>query len=146
MTENDEGIVLRPIGYIRSTLRSTKEAPRQAAAGAPDAWLEIEPEFAPALTGVTAGDEMIVLTWLHLGDRDVLQVRPRGDRSKPLRGVFGTRSPARPNPIGLHPVTVREIAGTRLRIGPIEAVDGTPVVDLKPILHRRGAPERSGGG
>ena len=141
MTHDHDAPRVEPVGYIRSTLQSTKGAPRQSTAGAPDAWLEILPEFAPGLAGLSAGDEVYVFTWLHLGDRRVLQVHPRGDASNPLRGVFSTRSPARPNPIGLHPVTIREIAGTRLRIGPIEAVDGTPVLDVKPVLHGRARPE-----
>ena len=125
---------LRPIGHIRSALSSLDEAPRQGAEGAPDAWLEVLPDFAPALLGIAAGDEVLLLTWLDRAQRDVLEVHPRGDPEAPLAGVFATRSPHRPNPLGLHRVTVRAIAGTRLRIGPIEAVDGTPVVDLKAVL------------
>ena len=122
---------LEPIGHIRSALRALEDAPRQGREGAPDAWLDIEPRFAPALLGLEAGDEILVITWLHRGDRGVLQVHPRSDPRNPLAGVFVTRSPDRPNPLGLHPVTVREISGTQLRIGPIEAIDGTPVVDIK---------------
>ena len=125
---------LRPVGYIRSTLRERKGAPRQGSEGAPDAWLEVEPWAKSALFRVKAGDELIVITWLHQGKRDVFQVYPRNDPRHRLHGVFATRSPDRPNPIGLHPVTVRRIVGTRLRIGPIEAIDGTPVVDVKPVL------------
>ena len=125
---------LRPVGYIRSTLRERKGAPRQGSEGAPDAWLEVEPWAKSALFRVKAGDELIVITWLHQGKRDVFQVYPRNDPRQRLHGVFATRSPDRPNPIGLHPVTVRRIVGTRLRIGPIEAIDGTPVVDVKPVL------------
>ena len=87
-------------------------------------------------SGPCVGDEIIVVTWLHRARRDVLQVHPRSDRRNPLTGVFATRSPDRPNPLGLHPVTVRTIDGNRLRIGPIEAIDGTPVVDIKPVLGR----------
>jgi tRNA-Thr(GGU) m(6)t(6)A37 methyltransferase TsaA len=122
-------IELCPIGTIRSALRALDEAPRQGDEGAPDAWLDVDPAFARALSGLAAGDEVIIITWLHRSNRDVLH--PRGDPRNPLAGVFATRSPDRPNPLGLHPVTVREIDGTRLRIGPIEAVDGTPVVDIK---------------
>ena len=125
---------LRPIGRIESTLKERKGAPRQGPEGAPDAWLEIEEWAAEALDGIGAGDEIIVVTWLHQGRRDVLTVHPRGDPRNPVAGVFATRSPDRPNPLGLHPVVVREIAGRRLRIGPIEAIDGTPVVDIKPVL------------
>jgi tRNA-Thr(GGU) m(6)t(6)A37 methyltransferase TsaA len=125
---------LRPIGYIRSTVRTRRDAPRQGYEGAPDGWLEVDPEFAPALSGIESGDDLIVITWLHRADRKVLEVHPRGDPKNPLAGVFATRSPDRPNPIGLHRVTVREISGTRLKIGPIEVIDGTPVVDVKPVL------------
>jgi tRNA-Thr(GGU) m(6)t(6)A37 methyltransferase TsaA len=125
---------LRPVGVIRSTLTERKGAPRQGSEGAPDAWLELKPWAKKALLRVAAGDELIVITWLHLGKRDVFRVYPRFDKRHRLHGVFATRSPDRPNPLGLHPVTVRRIVGNRLRIGPIEAVDGTPVVDIKPVL------------
>jgi tRNA-Thr(GGU) m(6)t(6)A37 methyltransferase TsaA len=114
------------------TLKRREEAPRQGPEGAPDAWLEIEPQFAEALLGMEVGHELIVITWLHEARRDVLKGHPRSDESRPLTGVFYTRSPARPNPLGLHPVTVREIDGTRVMIGPIpQPRDGTPVVDIK---------------
>jgi tRNA-Thr(GGU) m(6)t(6)A37 methyltransferase TsaA len=125
---------LRPIGVIRSALRTRGNAPRQGSEGAPDAWLEIAPFAAQAMEGLAVGDEIILLTWLHQADRRVRRVHPRGDLRSPLTGVFATRSPDRPNPIGLHPVTIRAIAGRRLRVGPIEAIDGTPVVDVKPQL------------
>lgn len=125
---------LEPVGVIRSSLKERKGAPRQGAEGAPDAWLEVRPELAQALCGISAGDELLVITWLHQADRGVLEVHPRNDLEASLAGVFATRSPDRPNPLGLHRVTVREISGTRLRIGPIEAIDGTPVVDIKPPL------------
>ena len=128
---------LRSIGHIRSTLRSLTEAPKQGSEGAPDAWIEIDPAVAQGLRGIAAGDELVVITWLHRADRDVLEVHPRGDRANPLTGVFATRSPHRPNPLGLHRLTVREISGTRLRVGPIEAIDGTPVVDVKVVLDDR---------
>ncbi len=135
-----EEYTLHPIGYIRSTLRALKQAPRQGSEGAPDGWLEVTPAFARGLAGIVAGDEVFVITWLHRADREVLEVHPRDDPGIPLAGVFATRSQDRPNPLGLHRVTVREIAGTRLRIGPIEAINGTPVVDLKPVLvHCAGA-------
>jgi tRNA-Thr(GGU) m(6)t(6)A37 methyltransferase TsaA len=94
----------------------------------------VDPALAEALRGIAAGDEIILITWLHRSRRDVLTVHPRGDRSQPLAGVFATRSPDRPNPLGLHRVRVLEIAGTRLKVGPLEAIDGTPVVDVKPVL------------
>jgi tRNA-Thr(GGU) m(6)t(6)A37 methyltransferase TsaA len=109
------------------------EAPRQGSEGAPDAWLEVDPAFARGLLGIAAGEEVTVVTWLHRADRGVLEVHPRGDPEIPLAGVFKTRSPHRPKPLGLHRVIVREIAGTRLRIGPIVAIDGTPVVDIKAV-------------
>ncbi len=128
------GARLRPIGVIRSALKTRGEAPKQGSEGAPDAWLEVSPWAAEALQGLSLGDEIVVITWLHRAHRDVLQVHPRSDARNPLTGVFATRSPDRPNPLGLHPVTVRSIEGSRLRIGAIEAIDGTPVVDIKPVL------------
>lgn len=125
---------LRPIGHIRSTLRNAARAPKQGSEGAPDAWLEIDSTFARALSGMSAGDDIIVITWLHHADRDTLEVHPRDDPRNSLTGVFATRSQDRPNPLGLHRVTVREVSGLRLRIGPIEALDATPVVDIKPVL------------
>jgi len=124
---------LRPIGLIRSNIKQRSQAPKQGSEGAPDAWLEGSPLVAQGLDGLVAGDDIIVVTWLHLARRDVLKVHPRSDRRRPLTGVFATRSPERPNPLGLHPVTVHEVAKNRLRIGPIEAIDGTPVVDIKPV-------------
>jgi tRNA-Thr(GGU) m(6)t(6)A37 methyltransferase TsaA len=125
---------LRPIGFIRSSIKKRSEAPRQGSEGAPDAWLEVSSLVAKGLDGLKAGDEILVTTWLHLARRDVLKVHPRSDLTKPLMGVFATRSPDRPNPLGLHPVTVRKVEKNRLLIGPIEAIDGTPVVDVKPVL------------
>ena len=119
---------------IRSTLTSRKNAPRQGSEGAPDAWLDVHRWAADGLHRLVVGDEILVITWFHRARRDVLQVRPRSDPRNPITGVFATRSPDRPNPLGLHPVVVRAIEGTRLRIGPIEAIDGTPVVDIKPVL------------
>jgi tRNA-Thr(GGU) m(6)t(6)A37 methyltransferase TsaA len=119
---------------IRSELTNRRAAPKQGNEGAPDVWLEIHDWAQAGLLGVAAGDELIVITWLHQGRRDTFQVHPRGNPENPLTGVFATRSPDRPNPLGLHPVTVREIDGARLRVGPMEAIDGTPVVDIKPVL------------
>lgn len=125
---------LRQVGVIRSTILEPGTGPKQGHEGAPDAWLEVDPAYEKGLLRVAAGTELIVLTWFHRADRDRLEVHPRGNPANPLTGVFATRSPHRPNPIGLHRVTVREISGTRLRVGPIEAIDGTPVVDLKAVM------------
>ncbi len=125
---------LRPIGYVRSDLVRLDNAPMQGNEGAPDAWIELEPALTPGLLRLEVGDDVIVITWFHLAAREVLQLHPRDDLSLPLTGVFGTRSPDRPNPIGLHRVTIREIDGSRIRVGPIEAIDGTPVIDIKPVL------------
>jgi len=119
---------------VRSSIRSRAEAPKQGSEGAPDAWLELVADVEPALDGIEPGDDLVILTWLDRSKRDVLRVHPRGDPANPMAGVFATRSPDRPNPIGLHRVTVREISGTRLKVGPIEALDGTPVIDIKPVL------------
>lgn len=126
---------LTPIAIVRSTLRSLEDAPRQGDEGAPDAWLEVDPAFARGLIGLRAGDAVMLITWLDRADRSVLETHPRNDPSQPKLGVFATRSPDRPNPLGLHRVTIRAIDGTRLRVGPLEAIDGTPVVDVK-ILWR----------
>jgi len=125
---------LAPIGFLRSPLNDRGEAPNQGREGAPDAWLEVHASVAEGLEGIAVGDELIVITWLHKAGRDILKTHPRNDETRPLAGVFATRSPDRPNPLGLHRVTVREIAGNRVKVGPIEAIDGTPVVDLKPVL------------
>jgi len=126
---------LRPIGVVRSALKERTGAPRQGDEGAPDAWIEMIPEVAEGLEGVMVDMEIVLVTWLHEGRRDVLKVHPRGNKNV-LAGVFATRSPDRPNPIGLHRVTVREISGRELKVGPLEAIDGTPVVDIKPVLSR----------
>jgi tRNA-Thr(GGU) m(6)t(6)A37 methyltransferase TsaA len=125
---------LEPIGFIRSDLKCRDEAPRQGLEGAPDAWLEVNPCFVEALQGIVVGQELIIVTWLHEARRNRLKVHPRGDKSSALTGAFSTRSPDRPNPLGLHRVTVREIVGDRIGIGPMEAIDGTPVADIKPVL------------
>jgi tRNA-Thr(GGU) m(6)t(6)A37 methyltransferase TsaA len=122
---------IKPIGFIRSELKRRNEAPRQGFEGAPNAVIEVLPLYRKALHRMQAGDEVIIITWLHRARRDVLQVRPRGDQSRPLTGVFSTRSPDRPNPLGLHRVKVLKMRSGCLWIGPIEAIDGTPVVDVK---------------
>jgi tRNA-Thr(GGU) m(6)t(6)A37 methyltransferase TsaA len=122
------------IGIVESPLDDPAAAPKQGDEGAPEAWIAFEDAVADALDGIAAGDELLVLTWLDRARRDVLRVHPRGDASNPELGVFATRSPHRPNPIGLHRVSVLEVAGTRVRVRDLEAVDGTPVVDVKPVL------------
>ena len=129
---NPPEVAVRPVGVISSVLRTRSEAPKQGSEGAPDAWLEVHAWAAEGLHGLAVGDEIVVITWFHQARRDVFRVHPRSDVRNPLTGVFATRSPDRPNPLGLHPVVVRAIDGNRLRIGPIEAIDGTPVVDIKP--------------
>jgi tRNA-Thr(GGU) m(6)t(6)A37 methyltransferase TsaA len=127
--------LLHPIGVVRSTLRAVGDAPNQAFEGAPEAVLEIDPALADALHRIEPGDELIVLTWLHLADRRVLLTHPTADERIPLTGVFRTRSPDRPNPIGVHRVRVTAFEGpTTLRVGAVGAVDGTPVVDLKVVM------------
>ncbi len=125
---------LRVIGHVQSPIRSPRDAPLQGDEGAPPAWISLCDWAAPALHGLAAGDEAMVLTWLHLADRDTLRVHPRGDRRNPLTGVFATRSPDRPNPIGLHRVTIRRIDGLRLEVLGLEAIDGTPILDIKAAL------------
>jgi tRNA-Thr(GGU) m(6)t(6)A37 methyltransferase TsaA len=127
---------LSPIGFVRSSLTELADAPMQGDEGAPDAWIELPPELAPGLDGLAIGDAVIVITWFDRARRDVLTLRPRDDASRPLTGVFATRSPDRPNPIGLHRVTILKREDSRLRVGPLEAVDGTPVLDIKPVLGR----------
>lgn len=127
---------INPIGVVCSELASREEAPHQGSEGAPDAWLEVDPALLEGLEGLSAGNEIILITWLHKANRDRLKLHPRRDKSLPLTGVFSTRSPDRPNPIGLHQVTILEIVGNRLKVGPLEAIDGTPVVDIKPAYQR----------
>lgn len=129
---------LRPIGSVSSPLRDREAAPKQGDEGSPEASVEIAPEFEPALAGISAGDEVLVFTWLDRADRETLATHPRGDRSRPEIGVFATRSPDRPNPIGLHRVRVLALDGPRLRVADLEALDGTPVLDLKPVLEAIG--------
>jgi tRNA-Thr(GGU) m(6)t(6)A37 methyltransferase TsaA len=125
---------VRPIGVVESTLVNTAGAPKQGVEGGPEAWLSFDPTVAGGLRDLAAGDEVLVLTWLHLADRSVLTVRPRDDPRNPLTGVFSTRSADRPNPVGLHRVRVLAVDGLRVRVGDLEAVDGTPIIDVKPVL------------
>ena len=125
---------LRPIGRVESALRTLEAAPRQADEGAPPAWLVFTEEVREGLANLRPGDQLIVLTWLDRANRDVLVVHPRGDTSRPREGVFSTRSPHRPNPIGLHRVQVVAVEGLRVQVDQLEALDGTPIVDVKPVL------------
>lgn len=132
--ENGNGSFITPIGAVRSGLSNREEAPKQGNEGAPDAWVEIDVAFQEGLEGIVIGSEIILLTWFHKADRTMLKVHPRGDFSRPLTGVFSTRSGDRPNPIALHRVTVLEVNGNKLKVGPLEAINGTPVIDIKPLL------------
>ena len=127
-------IELQPIGTVESSLTDRASAPRQGDEGAPDATLVIDARYAEALDGIAQGDELLVLTWLDRAHREVLRVHPRDDLTRAEQGVFNTRSPDRPNPIGLHRVTVEAIDGLRVRVRQLEALDGTPIVDIKPPL------------
>jgi tRNA-Thr(GGU) m(6)t(6)A37 methyltransferase TsaA len=127
-----------PIGRVASPLTDPASAPCQGDEGAPDAWLEIDPAYAAGLADLAAGQRLVVLTWLDRADRSVLTVHPRGDRTRRPTGVFSTRSPDRPNPIGLHTVRVLAVRGPRVLVGDLEALDGTPVLDLKPVLEPPG--------
>jgi tRNA-Thr(GGU) m(6)t(6)A37 methyltransferase TsaA len=125
---------IEPIGVIRSEIKQIEDAPLFYTEGAPNAFLDLMPAYKDGLDRMQAGDDIIVITWLHRARRDVLKVHPRGDASNPITGVFSTRSPDRPNPLGLHRAKVLEITAGRLHIGPIEAIDGTPVIDIKPVV------------
>ena len=125
---------VKPIGRVESTLTDLESAPRQADEGAPPAWLVFSADMLPGLANLRPGDEVIVVTWLHLARRDELTVHPRGDLSRPVEGVFSTRSPHRPNPIGLHRVQITAIDGASLQVRALEALHGTPIIDLKPVL------------
>jgi len=125
-------IILRPIGRVRSDFQEKKSIPHQGRGLNIEAVIELLPELAPAAGEIRPGDQVWVLTWLHLAPRDVLRVHPRGDWSRPMKGVFSTRSPARPNPIGLHLTDVIEVSGGRITVQGLEVLDGTPVLDIKP--------------
>lgn len=128
---------LQPIGRVESALIDRSTAPRQGDEGAPDAWLVFDAAVADGARDLEVGAEILVLTWLHAARRDVLSVHPRGDETIPLHGVFSTRSPDRPNPIGLHRVTIIAIDGGRIHVSNLEAIDGTPILDIKPVLDGR---------
>ncbi|TNH29981.1 tRNA (N6-threonylcarbamoyladenosine(37)-N6)-methyltransferase TrmO [Micromonospora orduensis] len=130
----DETYQLHPVGRVSSPLTDAASAPRQGDEGAPEAWLVFDPQVGRALRDVRVGADLLVLTWLDRARRDVLAVRPRGDESRPETGVFSTRSPHRPNPIGLHRVRVLAVDGLRLRVADLEVLDGTPLLDVKPVL------------
>ena len=132
-----ETFFIQPVGVIRSEIKNREDAPLFYTEGAPDAFLEMIPEYSDGLYRMRVGDEIIVITWFHLARREALKVHPKGDVSNPLTGVFSTRSPDRPNPLGLHRVKVLEINPAGLRIGPIEAIDGTPVIDIKPVVESK---------
>jgi tRNA-Thr(GGU) m(6)t(6)A37 methyltransferase TsaA len=125
---------VKAVGWVESPLKDLESAPRQADEGAPAAWLAFEHEVMEGLRSLRPGDEVFVLTWLNRARRDVLSVHPRGDASRPLEGVFSTRSPHRPNPIGLHRVLITAVDGARLRVSGLEAIDGTPILDVKAVL------------
>jgi tRNA-Thr(GGU) m(6)t(6)A37 methyltransferase TsaA len=130
----DAAFEITPVGRVESSLGDLDSAPLQGDEGGVEAWLVFEPGVVEGLDGLRAGDRVVVLTWLDRADRSVLRVHPRGDVTNPERGVFTTRSPDRPNPIGLHPVEVTAIDGPRVGVRPLEAVDGTPIIDVKPVL------------
>jgi tRNA-Thr(GGU) m(6)t(6)A37 methyltransferase TsaA len=125
-----------PVGWVESVLIERSQAPRQGGEGAPSAWLTFETRVTEAIRDIRPGTEIIVLTWLDRADRDVLVTRPRDDPRNPMTGVFSTRSPDRPNPIGLHRVPVIAVDGLRVQVGNLEALDGTPVIDVKPVLDK----------
>jgi tRNA-Thr(GGU) m(6)t(6)A37 methyltransferase TsaA len=125
---------VRAIGWVESRLKDRAMAPKQGDEGAPDAWLVFDPDVATGLNDLAVGAKVLVLTWLDRAQRDVLVVRPRDDPERAERGVFSTRSPDRPNPIGLHRVEILAIEGLRIHVSDLEALDGTPVLDVKPVL------------
>ena len=141
-TRLDQSVfTVTPIGRVESPLTDCSTAPKQGHEGAPDAWLVFDPEVLDGLQDLRAGDQLIVLTWLDQARRDVLRVHPRDDVAQPEKGVFSTRSADRPNPVGIHPVEVLSVDGLRLRVRSLEAVDGTPIIDVKPLLHGAGPVE-----
>ena len=134
MSVPEPPFAMSTVGIVRSPLRDPVAAPRQGDEGAPEAWIDFDPAIEAALEGIRAGDEILLFSWLHLAQRDLLRVHPRGDPARTPQGVFSTRSPHRPNPIGLHRVQVVRVEGARMLVRNLEAVDGTPIVDVKPVL------------
>ncbi len=134
-----ESYEVRPIGQVQSALADRADAPLQGTEGGPEAWLVFDESVATGISDLHPGAEILVLTWLHRASRDILRVHPRGNPHNAEEGVFSTRSPDRPNPIGLHRVTIVDVdpAGRRIRVGDLEAIDGTPVLDVKPVLSQR---------
>ncbi|EFK12411.1 methyltransferase, YaeB family [delta proteobacterium NaphS2] len=133
--EHNPRFELHQIGTVRSTLKNRSDCPFQETEGAPEAWIEIDPHYKKGLLGLKPGDEIIVFTWLHLGNRQKLQVHPRGNRKNPFKGVFATRSPSRPNPIGLHQTRIVDLEQPlKIKVQALEVLDGTPVVDIKPVI------------
>jgi tRNA-Thr(GGU) m(6)t(6)A37 methyltransferase TsaA len=134
---SNDTLQLRPIGIVRSSLKDISDCPCQESEGAPEAWIEIEPQYSEALEGLDVGTEILVMTWLHLADRSRLKVHPRGNPENPIKGVFATRSPHRPNPIGLHRTRVISVESPfRIKVHPLEVINNTPVVDIKPVRFR----------
>jgi tRNA-Thr(GGU) m(6)t(6)A37 methyltransferase TsaA len=133
----DDRYELRPVGRVESTLIDRADAPLQGAEGAPEAWLVFDDTLSAGITDLHAGAEVLVLTWLHLASRDTLRVYPRGNPANAEEGVFSTRSPDRPNPVGLHRVRIVDVQGNRIRVSDLEALDGTPIIDVKPVLSPR---------
>jgi tRNA-Thr(GGU) m(6)t(6)A37 methyltransferase TsaA len=136
----EQSFLVNPVGWVESPLTDRADAPRQGDEGAPPARIVFRSEFREAAAGLQVGDRVLVLTWLHLASRNVRSVHPRGDMNRPITGVFATRSPDRPNPVGLHAVTIEAVDEDGITVRNLEAIDGTPVVDIKPVL--RGVHER----
>jgi tRNA-Thr(GGU) m(6)t(6)A37 methyltransferase TsaA len=131
---NEIDFLLRPIGVVQSSILTREDAPSQGNEGAPNAWISFNKNIAEGLDGIRVGDQVIIITWFHQSSRDVLKLHPRWDKNNPLTGVFATRSPDRPNPIGIHPVTVLQIGNSKIKVSNLEAIDGTPVIDIKPVF------------
>lgn len=125
---------IKPVGIIKSEIKTRSQAPKQGHEGAPHAWIEIDKNYFTAMKSIEPGQELIIITWMHKADRKILEVHPRGNKNNPIKGVFSTRSPDRPNPLGLHHVTVKEIKDNKIKVTPLECIDNTPVADIKPVI------------